>query len=183
MLGVPEAIGQVSSRGGSRTATAVAGSGRTVLRGCCGVPVQQLSRGCLRSHRPAVSSGALGRTNDLASGCGGYFSAQWKYGLNMLMQEVSREQAPAKTHIPILLVHGQIDSNIPVRHSRRIHLLDPEIVLWEGPARGSLWSDCDCAGRIRDAIAGGFGGESSSPHMSSAAVKSAASSHLLLTAI
>lgn len=33
----------------------------------------------------------------------------------------------------MLLIHGQIDSNIPVRHSRRIKQLNPAIELWEVP--------------------------------------------------
>ena len=40
---------------------------------------------------------------------------------------------PATT-IPILLIHGQIDSNIPVRHSRIIHARNPKTVLCEVPA-------------------------------------------------
>ena len=79
-----------------------------------------------------------------------FLRARWKYGLDM--QQVSAEEALPKTHIPILLIHGQVDGNIPVRHSRRIHLLNPETV--GSSACGSLWSDSDCAGGIRDAIAG-----------------------------
>src|SRR5262250_2928245 len=44
-----------------------------------------------------------------------FLRAQWKYGLNM--QQVAPEEALVNTHIPTLLIHGQIDSNIPVRHS------------------------------------------------------------------
>jgi pimeloyl-ACP methyl ester carboxylesterase len=57
--------------------------------------------------------------------------AWWKYNLNM--QEVSPEDSIARAHVPVLLIHGQIDSNIPVRHSRRIHARDPQTVLWEVP--------------------------------------------------
>ena len=34
---------------------------------------------------------------------------------------------------PVLLIHGQVDSNIPVRHSRRMKLENPDVVLWEVP--------------------------------------------------
>jgi pimeloyl-ACP methyl ester carboxylesterase len=60
-----------------------------------------------------------------------FLRARWKYGLDM--QQVSPEDAIAHIHIPVLLIHGEVDSNIPVRHSRRIHANDPETVLWEVP--------------------------------------------------
>jgi len=58
-----------------------------------------------------------------------FLRARWKYKLNM--QEVSPEDSIAPAHVPVLLIHGQVDSNIPVRHSRRIHARDPQTVLWE----------------------------------------------------
>jgi len=57
--------------------------------------------------------------------------ARWKYGLNMW--QVSPEDAVAQTKVPVLLIHGQIDSNIPLRHSRRIHARNPAAILWEVP--------------------------------------------------
>jgi len=39
----------------------------------------------------------------------------------------------AGTTIPVLLIHGEIDSNIPVRHSRLIHARAPNAQLWEVP--------------------------------------------------
>jgi uncharacterized protein len=57
--------------------------------------------------------------------------ARWKYHLDL--SQVSPEAAAASTHIPILLIHGFQDSNIPVRHSRRIAARNPKIVLWEVP--------------------------------------------------
>lgn len=58
-----------------------------------------------------------------------FLRALWKYGLNM--ESVSPEDTVAKTRVPVLLIHGGADGNIPVRHSRRIHQRDPESVLWE----------------------------------------------------
>jgi uncharacterized protein len=57
--------------------------------------------------------------------------ARWKYHLDL--SQVSPEAAAASTHIPILLIHGFQDSNIPVRHSRRIAARNPRVVLWEVP--------------------------------------------------
>jgi pimeloyl-ACP methyl ester carboxylesterase len=50
------------------------------------------------------------------------------------MQQVSPENAVAATTAPILLIHGQIDSNIPLRHSLRIQARNPHTVLWEVPS-------------------------------------------------
>ncbi len=60
-----------------------------------------------------------------------FLRARWKYGLNM--ERVSPEAAVAGSNIPVLLIHGQVDSNIPVRHSMRIHALAPRTKLWEVP--------------------------------------------------
>jgi len=61
-----------------------------------------------------------------------FLRARWKYNLNM--QQISPEDSAAATTVPILLIHGQIDSNIPVRHSQRIHAHAPNTLLWEVPA-------------------------------------------------
>jgi len=60
-----------------------------------------------------------------------FLRARWKYGLRM--GETSPEDAVASSHVPVLLIHGQIDGNIPVRHSRAIHARAPQTVLWEVP--------------------------------------------------
>jgi len=58
-----------------------------------------------------------------------FLRARRKYGLKL--EQASPEDAVAKTQVPVLLIHGQVDSNIPVRHSRRIHARNPAAVLWE----------------------------------------------------
>jgi pimeloyl-ACP methyl ester carboxylesterase len=58
-----------------------------------------------------------------------FLRARWKYGLDM--GRVSPEDAVVKSPVPVLLIHGQIDNNIPVRHSRAIHARAPQSVLWE----------------------------------------------------
>ena len=60
-----------------------------------------------------------------------FLRARWKYQLDM--ERISPEDAVAHAHIPVLLIHGQIDSNIPVRHSRDIHDRSPQAALWEVP--------------------------------------------------
>ncbi len=61
-----------------------------------------------------------------------FFYTRWKYGLDM--QQVSPEDSVAATRIPVFLIHGEIDSNIPLRHSRRIQARNPNVVLWEVPS-------------------------------------------------
>lgn len=61
-----------------------------------------------------------------------FVRARWKYGLNM--QNISPENSVASTSVPVFLIHGLIDSNIPVRHSRLIHAHAPNTQLWEVPA-------------------------------------------------
>jgi len=56
---------------------------------------------------------------------------RWKYKLDL--QQVSPEDAVGQTKVPVLLIHGQIDSNIPVRHSRQIQSRNPRTLLWEVP--------------------------------------------------
>lgn len=60
-----------------------------------------------------------------------FLRARLKYHLNM--ENISPEDSVAATNIPVLLIHGQIDSNIPIRHSRRIHARNPTTQLWEVP--------------------------------------------------
>lgn len=60
-----------------------------------------------------------------------FFYARWKYGLDM--KQVSPESSAAITKVPVFLIHGQGDSNIPERHSRRIQARNPNILLWEVP--------------------------------------------------
>jgi uncharacterized protein len=73
----------------------------------------------------------LGRTILHPAELSAFFYARWRYGLDMW--QASPEDAVARTKVPVLLIHGQIDSNIPVRHSRQIASRNPAIVLWEVP--------------------------------------------------
>ena len=61
-----------------------------------------------------------------------FLRARWKCHLDM--RQISPEDSVAAAAIPVLLIHGQIDSNIPVRHSRLIHARNPNTQLWEVPS-------------------------------------------------
>jgi hypothetical protein len=60
-----------------------------------------------------------------------FLYVRWKYHLDM--QQASPKDSVAVTAVPILLIHGQIDSKIPIRHSRQIHANAPPTVFWEVP--------------------------------------------------
>lgn len=59
-----------------------------------------------------------------------FLYARWKYQLNF--EHLSPEQSVAKTKVPVLLIHGTSDTNIPIRHSRRI-AENSNALLWEIP--------------------------------------------------
>jgi pimeloyl-ACP methyl ester carboxylesterase len=60
-----------------------------------------------------------------------FLRARLKYRLKM--DDISPEDSAAGTKIPVLPFHGAVDSNIPVRHSQRIHAYAPNTILWEVP--------------------------------------------------
>lgn len=63
-----------------------------------------------------------------------FLRARWKYGLDM--NRVSPVTAVAASATPVLLIHGQADSNIPVRQSQIIHSQTPATELWDVPGAG-----------------------------------------------
>src|SRR3984893_3780139 len=58
-----------------------------------------------------------------------FIYAKWRYHLNFDLD--SPEKAVQSTKVPVLLIHGQLDSNIPVRHSRKIAAGNGDVALWE----------------------------------------------------
>ena len=73
----------------------------------------------------------LGRTLLLPVIEAAFAYARWHYDLDLA--RASPMEAASSSHVPILLVHGMQDGNIPVRHSRAIKAHDPDLVLWEVP--------------------------------------------------
>jgi len=63
----------------------------------------------------------------------GFLYARWKYGVNF--EQASPESAVAASHVPVLLIHGLRDSNLPSRHSEKIcnHAAGriPAVQVWE----------------------------------------------------
>jgi len=63
-----------------------------------------------------------------------FLYAQMRYHVEM--NNASPEGAVSGSRTPILLIHGQSDTNIPVRHSRRLARVNSAIALWELPNTG-----------------------------------------------
>jgi len=60
-----------------------------------------------------------------------FFYARRKYGLDLA--QVSPEDVVAASEVPVFLIHGKDDHNIPIRHSRSIKAHKPSVKLWEVP--------------------------------------------------
>ena len=56
---------------------------------------------------------------------------KWEYKLDF--EQVSPDRVIAASRVPVFLIHGEQDSNIPVRHSRKIAADDPSVTLWVVP--------------------------------------------------
>jgi uncharacterized protein len=62
----------------------------------------------------------------------GFLYVRFRYGLNM--EDASPERAVAQTRIPVLLIHGLKDTNIPPYHSDLIQAENPaSVVVWKVP--------------------------------------------------
>jgi len=59
----------------------------------------------------------------------GMVYSRWRYGVDL--EQASPMEAVTHTHIPVLLIAGLEDKNIPAYHSRMIHARDPQTLLWE----------------------------------------------------
>jgi pimeloyl-ACP methyl ester carboxylesterase len=61
-----------------------------------------------------------------------FFYARVLHGIDF--RQASPAAVVRSTSVPILLIHGTADSNIPPRHSRELHGLNPRATeLWEVP--------------------------------------------------
>ena len=80
--------------------------------------------------RPAVEAGLL--------------YARWRYGVDL--EQASPEVAVAASSVPVLLIHGRKDTNLPPRHSEEIlahsSFRRAAVILWEPTEAGH----CGAAG-------------------------------------
>ena len=74
----------------------------------------------------------------------GLLYARWQYGVDL--EQASPQNAVAASSIPVLLIHGLKDTNLPPRHSEMILARNssrrPAVVLWEPAEAGH----CGAAG-------------------------------------
>ncbi|MBK5293888.1 MAG: alpha/beta fold hydrolase [Acidobacteriia bacterium] len=74
----------------------------------------------------------LGRTLLRPAGEAGLLYTRWRTGVNP--GSASPCEAVRLTRVPVLLIHGESDNNVPVRHSRLIAAANlPHVTLWEVP--------------------------------------------------
>lgn len=85
-----------------------------------------------------------------------FLRARWKYGLRMW--DISPEDTVAATKVPVLLIHGDVDSNIPVRHSRLIHARNGAAQIWEVPGADHCGAISVAPREFEERVLAWFGG-------------------------
>jgi len=83
-----------------------------------------------------------------------FLYARLKYKLNF--EQVSPEVAIARTKVPIFLIHGKADSNIPVRHADLIFARNPGISIWEVPNADHCGARSTAPEEFREKVLGWF---------------------------
>lgn len=71
----------------------------------------------------------LGRTVLRPAFYAGLLYARARYGVDL--EKADPERAVAGSSVPVMLIHGLADTNLPVRHSEMIKAGSPSVVLWE----------------------------------------------------
>jgi uncharacterized protein len=92
-----------------------------------------------RFGRPFHTGPWLGRTFFWPTVEAGFLFVRWQYGLDM--ETASPQQAVAGTKVPVLLIHGLSDKNIPSYHSDLIHARnESRVVVWHVSGAGHCGS-------------------------------------------
>ena len=84
----------------------------------------------------------------------GFAYAQLRYGIDLY--RASPAEAVRHTAVPILLIHGMSDTNIPPSHSVRLHALNPATQLWLVPGAGHLEAPAVDPARYTRTVIGWF---------------------------
>ncbi len=85
----------------------------------------------------------------------GMLYARWRYGVDL--EQASPEDAVAGTRVPVLLIHGARDNNIPLRHSEKIRARNPSTtVLWMVPGAGHGGAVKAAAGEFEERVVAWF---------------------------
>jgi dipeptidyl aminopeptidase/acylaminoacyl peptidase len=81
----------------------------------------------------------------------GFIWAHARYGVDL--RQASPTAALRKTETPVLLIHGDRDSNIPLRHSRELHAVNGRTTeLWVVPGAGHVESLAIAPTAYRDRV-------------------------------
>ena len=75
------------------------------------------------------SGSRLGRTVLRPAWFAGVLYARARYGVDLEKDDPAR--AVAASTVPVMLIHGLADKNLPVRHSQMIKAASPRVALWE----------------------------------------------------
>jgi dipeptidyl aminopeptidase/acylaminoacyl peptidase len=99
---------------------------RAVVSECPFVTFEEISYDRMRQW------GGLNRTAAWPLVRPAFFYARLRHGIDL--DQASPAAVVRSTTVPILLIHGTADTNIPPRHSRELHALNPRATeLWEVP--------------------------------------------------
>jgi pimeloyl-ACP methyl ester carboxylesterase len=71
----------------------------------------------------------LGKTLLRPAFWAGLAYVQLRYGVDLT--QASPENAVAHSRVPVLLIHGLADTNLPPRHSEMMKALNPSVSFWE----------------------------------------------------
>jgi hypothetical protein len=104
----------------------------------------------------------LGRTFFRPAVDSGFLYVRIHYGLNM--EAASPRRAVVGTKIPVLLIHGLQDRNIPPHHSDMIQAKNPsDVIVWKVPAAGHTGAHQAAPQEFERRVLGWFAGHSSTP--------------------
>ena len=76
----------------------------------------------------------LGRTLLRPAVTTAFLYARLRYGVDL--NNASPEKSVAASHVPVLLIHGREDTNLPPRHSEMMKAANHAVALWEPAAAG-----------------------------------------------
>ena len=76
----------------------------------------------------------LGRTLLRPAVDAAFLYARLRYGLDL--NNASPEKSVAMSHVPVLLIHGREDIDLPPRHSEMMKAANHAVALWEPPGAG-----------------------------------------------
>ncbi|MGO9434659.1 MAG: alpha/beta hydrolase [Terracidiphilus sp.] len=96
----------------------------------------------------------LGRTLLRPAFWAGLGYARLRYGVDLM--QASPENAVAHSQVPILLIHGLADTNLPSRHSEMMKAVNPAVVLWEPMHAGHCEASTTAPAEYESRVIGWF---------------------------